>query len=180
MTGDADTGIAAARSPAAPTSSSPSGGWRAAGGETVVMPAGLQNRAISLPKLPPGHDGPPRNVLSLVFGDVLGFARLAEVDLPRFWSDVMGAAAEILDAQGDHVRARNGWGDAIHAVTDEPTVAAGIVLDLQERLAKNGGMASRIGVYGAVFAMPSANFACRYVGQVALAKNYGTFPRCTA
>ena len=48
------------------------------------MPAGLLNRAMARPKLPPGHDGPPRNALSLVFGDVLGFARLAEVELPRF------------------------------------------------------------------------------------------------
>lgn len=195
--------------------------WQAAGGEAIVLGADSLDRRLDRPKLPAAYDGPARAVMAVVFADVPGFARLTEVELPRFWRDVMGTVARVLDVHADAIKCRNSWGDALFAVVEGSAVAAELVLSLQESLARLGtGATLRVGVhYGAMFATPDPitgqptfygcevaraariepvtpvgqvyvtesfaaalamaapdTYACRYVGRVALAKDYGTFP----
>lgn len=195
--------------------------WEAAHGETVVLaPEGIDRRLTS-GALPTEYDGPPRVVMALIFADVPGFAALPEIELPTFWREVMGTVGQVLDRHGQAVVSRNSWGDAIFAVVDKVSVAAEIVLSLQETLKEiTPGVTLRIGVHqGTVFATPDPithlptfygrdvaraariepvtppgqvyvtesfaaalameaedEFRCFYVGQVQLAKQFGTFP----
>ena len=127
--------------------------WRKSEGRTIVVtPEGLDRR-LSAPLAPTDYDGPMRAVMALVFADAPGFSKLRETEIPEFWRDVMGTASRILDQHGECIRSRNSWGDAIFAVVDGSSVAADMVLSLQEALARIGERFTlRIGAhYGAVF-----------------------------
>lgn len=71
---------------------------------------------------------------SILFADFCGFSKLAEAQLPIFVSEILGAAARVLDAHGGSVISRNSWGDAIYAVIDDPLEAADIALEIQHAL----------------------------------------------
>jgi class 3 adenylate cyclase len=162
-----------------------------------------------------------------VFGDLPGFSRLPEKDLPIFWATVMQAIGDVVQAEGENVALKNTWGDAVHFVIPDVRKAAEVCLAVQRRLAQLDGKqlgrdeppTMRIGAhYGPVFqgndpivgsptffgrslsraariepiTPPGAvyvteafaailllesrgEFICTYVGQVPLAKGFGTF-----
>ena len=135
--------------------------WRARGGQTLVIDPGEVTRAIAMPPMPSAADH-ERALVALLFTDFQGFSTLEEVALPKFWDEVMGSVANVLDEHRDMVLCQNSWGDALYAVAASATAAAEIALALEDRLCgqdyralgivEGGGM--RIAVhYGPVYRM---------------------------
>ena len=71
----------------------------------------------------------------MLFGDVKGFSRLTDAELPRFVETVLGALARVIDGYGSEVRLSNTWGDGIFLVFAEAGKAARCALELQEAMA---------------------------------------------
>jgi class 3 adenylate cyclase len=87
-----------------------------------------------------------RRFAGLIFADIVGFRRLHDEDLPRFWEVVMGSIARIVERFGTRVLFRSTWGDALHLVTEDATTAAEIAIAIQARFeelraTETGGLA---------------------------------------
>lgn len=68
---------------------------------------------------------------AIIFGDVVGFSKLQEEDVPRFHDVFMARISKELKRFGDHVLYRNSWGDAIYVVFDNAVDAASFSLSIQ-------------------------------------------------
>ena len=68
----------------------------------------------------------------MLMGDVRGFSKLTDDQLPAFTDVVLGSFARTLARYPGEVDYTNTWGDALFAVFTRPTVAAHCALDLQE------------------------------------------------
>ncbi|WP_411888320.1 tetratricopeptide repeat-containing protein [Hydrocarboniphaga effusa] len=75
--------------------------------------------------------GPGRRMVGILFADFVGFRRIADIDMPRFWREVMIALISHLKAYGERVLHAATWGDALHVITDNATTAADIAADIQ-------------------------------------------------
>ena len=124
--------------------------WRTTGHDTVVVaPAARPTAAPTRPGMDkkndtikkPGsendekRDGagrPHRVVRAMLMGDVRGFSKLTDDQLPAFTDVVLGSFARTLARYPGEVDYTNTWGDALFAVFTRPTVAAHCALDLQE------------------------------------------------
>ena len=117
--------------------------WRRRGGATTVIAPSAQapvseftDPPSSDENDPPGaaHDG-GRVVRAMLFGDVKGFSKLTDEQLPTFSTEVLGAIADVLaDYQAD-IWHTNTWGDAVYLVLSDAVTAAACALDLQDALA---------------------------------------------
>ena len=127
--------------------------WSGAGGAVSIIDAQGLDRALGRPTLPEPYAGPPRKIMSILFADVVGFAKLPEIDLPWFWEKVMGSIASVLDQNSDVVRSRNSWGDAVFAMIDGSAATAEIALSILDNLPAGESPASlRMGLHhGAVY-----------------------------
>ena len=70
----------------------------------------------------------------MLFGDVKGFSKLTESQIPAFVTHVLGAMGNVLARYEESVLYRNTWGDGIFLVLDEAATAARCALDLQAAL----------------------------------------------
>ncbi len=77
-----------------------------------------------------------RVIRAMLFGDVRGFSKLTDEQLPAFAGVVLGAMADVLAAHAAEIDFRNTWGDALYAVFSGAPPAARCALDLQEALAR--------------------------------------------
>ena len=124
------------------------GTWRRTGGSvTAITPDGAATRELdaSVPSLANVQAAPPaaavrdgdcgRVVRAMLFGDIKGFSKLTDEQLPSFAPTVLGAFAEVLDAHGEAVGYRNTWGDAVYVVLSSAPAAAACALDLQDAMA---------------------------------------------
>jgi class 3 adenylate cyclase/tetratricopeptide (TPR) repeat protein len=68
---------------------------------------------------------------AILFGDVKGFSKLEDRQVPIFVREVLGRLADVLKAYNDKVLFRNTWGDAIYLILDDVYSAARCALDLQ-------------------------------------------------
>jgi len=78
-----------------------------------------------------------RRTRAMLFGDIHGYSKMTDTQLPVFVEKVLGRLAAVLDpyeAQGDLLLA-NTWGDAVYLVFDDAGKAAGCALELQEAMA---------------------------------------------
>lgn len=107
--------------------------WRARGGTTLVIETREVERNFTRPQVhaSAGHE---RALAAIIFTDFPGFSRLGEMALPRFWDEVMGRIADVMEDHRHTVLTRNSWGDALYAVAASAGHAAEIALDLQTRL----------------------------------------------
>ena len=111
--------------------------WRATGHDgTTVTPVtvGPARERSGPAGSSPAHDD-VRVVRAILTGDMRGYSKLSEEQLPAFSLAVMGSLAAVLaryDAQIDY---RNTWGDAILAVVSDAPSAARCALDLQDAMA---------------------------------------------
>jgi len=69
---------------------------------------------------------------AILFGDVVGFSKLKEEDVPRFHDVFMARISKELKTFSEHVLYRNSWGDAIYVVFDGAVEAARFSLSLQK------------------------------------------------
>jgi class 3 adenylate cyclase len=70
----------------------------------------------------------------MLFGDVKGFSKLTEEQVPAFVTRVLGTLGDVLAQYGDSVLYRNTWGDGIFLVLKDASAAARCALQLQSAL----------------------------------------------
>ncbi len=78
---------------------------------------------------------PHRVIRAMLIGDIRGFSKLKDDQLPAFSDLVLGAFAEVLSGYAGAVDYTNTWGDALFAVLSGAPVAARCALDLQDAMA---------------------------------------------
>jgi class 3 adenylate cyclase len=76
-----------------------------------------------------------RRVVAMLFGDVKGFSKLRERQLPSFVTTVLGTLASTLCRYERHVAFRNTWGDGLYVVFDDLAAAAECALELRDQVA---------------------------------------------
>ena len=75
-----------------------------------------------------------RRVRALLFGDVHGFSKLNDRELPMFAETIMGALGEVARTHRADTSFLNTWGDGIFAVFEDVRAAAEWALAAQERI----------------------------------------------
>jgi len=76
-----------------------------------------------------------RELKAMLFGDVRGFSKLVESQIPAFVTHILGAIGAVLQRYGDAVLYRNTWGDGLFVVLGDAPVAAQCALELQAAMA---------------------------------------------
>lgn len=84
---------------------------------------------------PIAEEGSGRVVRAMLFGDVRGFSKLTDEQLPAFSTHVLGALAAVIERYEDAIEFRNTWGDAVYLVISDVGTAAECALALQEAMA---------------------------------------------
>ncbi len=102
--------------------------WRARGLPTEVIHVDDAADDAPVASAPPPVSS-PMHVKAILFGDIKGFSKLRERDVPAFVDRVLGAFGEVLD--GCEVDVRNTWGDGIYLVLPDVAAAAECAARLQ-------------------------------------------------
>jgi len=76
-----------------------------------------------------------RRTRAMLFGDIHGFSKLTDSQLPTFVSVLLGTIARVTERFGEDVLLKNTWGDGLFLVFDDASKAADCALSLQEELA---------------------------------------------
>lgn len=113
--------------------------WRALGRETDVIALPAQ---APLPQRATSPAGMRRTNRAILCGDIEGFSRLTDDQVPLFERQVLGAVAEAVAPYAASLRYRNSWGDAIYLAFDDLVVAAEAALAIQDCLTASCGFAS--------------------------------------
>jgi class 3 adenylate cyclase len=113
------------------------GVWRAADHPVTVIPvAPEQNVDVlpppSRPKVAPGR----RDTRAMLFGDIHGFSKLTDAQLPSFTDRIMGAIGRVARRYSEDIAFINTWGDGIFAVFPDAGRAAACALDMQEEVTR--------------------------------------------
>lgn len=130
--GDAPTGVAGTAADVAR--------WSSTGHDVVVVSpepgASLSVDVDELPTPPADDDGRhiQRVIRAMLMGDISGFSKLTDQQLPRFADVVLGTFAQVLADHETDVEYRNTWGDALYVVLSGAPAAARCALDLQDAL----------------------------------------------
>jgi len=105
--------------------------WRGFDLPADVIPSGSNAVArVAAATATGGH----RELRAMLFGDVKGFSKLTEAQIPAFVEHVLGTLGGVLAQYGDQVRYRNTWGDGIFLVLSDAVTAARCALDMQTAL----------------------------------------------
>lgn len=72
----------------------------------------------------------------MLFGDIHGFSKLTDEQLPHFVKHVLGAVAKVTHQNRADILLANTWGDGLFLVFDDAGKAADTALALQEQLAR--------------------------------------------
>ena len=124
--------------------------WRRRGGATTVITPSAEASVSEFTEASPATEAPPaskeeeppdsdpdgrRVVRAMLFGDVKGFSKLTDEQLPSFSKQVLGAIADVLERYRADIWHTNTWGDAVYVVLSDAITAAACALDLQDALA---------------------------------------------
>lgn len=71
----------------------------------------------------------------MLFGDLKGFSKLTDAQLPVYIEQVLGTCADVLNAHDQRLTFRNTWGDGLFLVFDDVAAAADCAFALQEAVA---------------------------------------------
>jgi class 3 adenylate cyclase len=109
--------------------------WREAGLPVRIVAVGPD---ANIEKLPP-WDRPKvargrRHTRAMLFGDIHGFSRLTDAQLPLFTETIMGTLGEVADRHKQHIAFINTWGDGIFVVFRDAGRAAACALDMQDAM----------------------------------------------
>ena len=113
--------------------------WQRTGLPQYILRCGPAEQTADLSKFEPGlqpEDEAGRSIRAMLFGDVHGFSKLNDTELPIFASEIMGPIGEVVRASREHVSFVNTWGDGIFAVFTDVCQAASWALHMQERMRK--------------------------------------------
>ena len=111
--------------------------WRDRGREVDIIDSGppAKGGPVAASVAAAGSADGGRELRAMLFGDVKGFSKLHETEIPQFVSHVLGSFGCTLARYKDHVLLANTWGDGLFVVLDDPLAAAHCALDLQADLA---------------------------------------------
>ena len=106
--------------------------WHEAGHPTTTVPLGPDADVEKLPKwhrpkIAPGR----RDTRAMLFGDIHGFSKLSDAQLPTFTAKIMGTLGEVARRHGKDIAFINTWGDGIFIVFRDAGRAACCALDMQ-------------------------------------------------
>ena len=102
--------------------------WRTLGLPSTIIPVGA---ATGSPSAEPATDGGQRNIRAMLFGDIAGFSKLGDAELPNFMDQIMKPIGDCIASFGDDVLLRATWGDGIYLVFADTLRAAQCALALQ-------------------------------------------------
>ncbi len=109
--------------------------WRKAGHPLIVIPGGPH---AHVEMLPPWHRARVtrgrRDTRAMLFGDIHGFSKLTDAQLPAFAETVMGTLGEVAHRHHRHITFINTWGDGIFVVFRNADRAAACALDMQQAM----------------------------------------------
>jgi class 3 adenylate cyclase/Flp pilus assembly protein TadD len=75
-----------------------------------------------------------RHPKAMLFGDIQGFSKLKDAELPVFVDHVLSVMGEVLSHHADDILFSNTWGDGLFVVLDGVVSAARCAIDLQQAL----------------------------------------------
>jgi class 3 adenylate cyclase len=101
---------------------------------STISPAVAPAAVSTASRMPEAASG-QRELKAMLFGDVRGFSKLTETQIPAFVSHLLGAFGDVLARYGEHVLYRNTWGDGLFVVLGDAPAAAQCALDLQAAMA---------------------------------------------
>jgi class 3 adenylate cyclase/tetratricopeptide (TPR) repeat protein len=109
--------------------------WREAGHPVTIVPLGPQADIAKLPswhrpKVAPGR----RDTRAMLFGDIHGFSKLTDAQLPAFTAKIMGTLGEVARRHAKDIAFVNTWGDGIFIVCRDAGRAAACALDMQDAM----------------------------------------------
>ena len=109
--------------------------WREAGHPVSIVPVGPN---ADVEKLPPWHRPKVargrRDTRAMLFGDLHGFSKLTDAQLPAFAKTVLGALGEVARRYTGHLTFIKTWGDGIFVVFRDADHAAACALDMQDAI----------------------------------------------
>lgn len=109
--------------------------WREAGHPVKLVPTGPN---ANMEKLPPWHRPKVargrRDTRAMLFGDIHGFSKLSDAQLPLFTETIMGTLGEVARRHKQHIAFVNTWGDGIFVVFRDAGRAAACALDMQDAM----------------------------------------------
>jgi len=108
--------------------------WRKSGRRQTII--SVTPDALPLPKgklAPPGNR---RRARAMLFGDVKGFSRLTDRQLPNYITTVLGSVEQVCKAHHNQLLLANTWGDGLFLVFKRAHEAADCALDLQTALSQ--------------------------------------------
>ncbi len=111
--------------------------WRSSGrrSDVIRVHGTLDAAAAPAPMVAsPSTMGVVRQERAMLFGDVRGFSKLTDLEIPIFVERVLGSFASVLARYDGAIRFRNTWGDGLFVVFDNPNLAAHCALDLQRSI----------------------------------------------
>jgi hypothetical protein len=103
--------------------------WRALGRPQTVIPTPV--RPVPAAAAGPVRAGTGRAPRAMIFGDIKGFSKLRDAEIPRFVDHVLGAMARALEPHEGDILFHNTWGDGLFLVLRDSVAAARCALDLQ-------------------------------------------------
>jgi class 3 adenylate cyclase len=109
--------------------------WREAGHPVRIVAVGPEANVESLP---PWHRPEVargrRDTRAMLFGDLHGFSKLTDAQLPTFTAKVMGALGEVARRHKPHIAFIKTWGDGVFVVFRDADRAAACALDMQDAM----------------------------------------------
>jgi class 3 adenylate cyclase len=78
----------------------------------------------------PPTNGPPREIVAMLFADAVGFSKLNEEEVPCFVEQFLGAVGQLSDASPYRPVTKNTWGDGLYLVFEGVRDAGLFALDL--------------------------------------------------
>lgn len=109
--------------------------WKQTGMPQRIIPTVGSIQSASVPRTltePSGRT--ERRTRAMLFGDVKGFSKLTDEQLPRFIETVLGALGKVIDRFSEDTRLVNTWGDGLFLVFDDAGKAAACALELQRSM----------------------------------------------
>lgn len=115
--------------------------WTRTGLPQTVIPCGAAGatrpQAVrASPEQPELAAQHTRSIRAMLFGDIKGFSKLGDDQMPAFANCMLGAISDVLDRAGQRMAFANSWGDAFFAVFDDARSAACCALDMQDAISR--------------------------------------------
>lgn len=111
--------------------------WQATHNPLHIVRCGPREATDDLSQFTPTPPGPlakGRQIRAMLFGDLHGFSRLTDRELPLFAEHIMGPVGQVVDTFRPRMSFINTWGDGIFAVFQDVRDAASFAVAVQQKM----------------------------------------------